>query len=67
MCGLFVVLDEATSQVSLEMEQTLYSMCAKMEITLLSVGHRASLRQFHHAELRIEGNGEWKMEDIRNV
>lgn len=64
---LFAVLDEATSQVGLEMERTLYSMCAKMEITLLSVGHRSSLRQFHQVELRIEGNGEWKMEDIRNV
>lgn len=64
---LYVVLDEATSQVSLEMEETLYSMCAKREITLLSVGHRSSLRWFHQVELRIAGNGEWKMEDIKVV
>lgn len=63
----FAVLDEATSQVTFEMEQLLYSICAKMDITLLSVGHRLSLRQYHHVELKMKGNGDWKLEDISDT
>lgn len=53
------VLDEATSQVSLDMECILYMRCRRLNITLLSVGHRSSLRQFHQQELRIENGGKW--------
>jgi ABC-type uncharacterized transport system fused permease/ATPase subunit len=60
-----VVLDEATSQVGLSMEQHLYTKCRRLDITLLSVGHRDSLRQFHQRELHIDGtSGGWQMTDI---
>ncbi len=61
---VFVVLDEATSQVSLEMEERLYGLCRLLGITVLSVGHRDSLRQFHDKVLRLDGRGGWTLEDI---
>jgi len=59
-----VVLDEATSQVGVAMERHLYSRCAQLKITVLSVGHRASLRDFHHLELHIGGAGSWQIRPI---
>ncbi|KAL6077866.1 ATP-binding cassette sub- D member 4, variant 3 [Balamuthia mandrillaris] len=50
----FAVLDEATSALSLQQEASVYERCGEMGTTLLSVGHRPSLRRFHHFLLRIE-------------
>ncbi|XP_070179767.1 lysosomal cobalamin transporter ABCD4-like isoform X2 [Littorina saxatilis] len=57
----FAMLDEATSQVSQEMESLLYNTCTGMHITLLSVGHRDSIRQFHHMMLHFDGTGSWTL------
>ena len=59
------VLDEATSQVSLDMERILYEQCHKLGITLCSVGHRDSLRAFHQCELHLDGCGGWCITDLR--
>jgi len=57
-----VVVDEATSAVSVSMERTLYTQCARLNITLLSVGHRVdSLRQFHHLQLHVGPAGHWHL------
>jgi len=55
------VLDEATSQVGMAMERYLYSTCAQLKITVLSVGHRDSLREFHQLELHIGDLGSWEI------
>lgn len=55
----FAMLDEATSQVSQEMETLLYNTCNQLGIGLLSIGHRDSIRQFHQTILHISGNGGW--------
>ena len=63
------VLDEATSQIGEDMETKLYSMCSVHDITLLSVGHRASLRQYHHKELHIYGQaegGRWTLTNLHH-
>ncbi|XP_056022502.1 lysosomal cobalamin transporter ABCD4-like isoform X2 [Ostrea edulis] len=60
----FAVLDEATSQISISLERVLYAKCQELGITLLSVGHRDTLRQFHQLELRLRGRGEWTMQPI---
>ena len=49
---LFAILDESTSAMDAELEEHLYTSCAERAITLLSVGHRHSLRRFHLQELR---------------
>ena len=63
---IFPVLDEATSQVGLAMEHDLYAMCRQLHITVLSVGHRASLRAFHQRELHFEPGGRWALVPIND-
>ena len=50
------VLDEATSALDVPSETRLYSVCKRLEITVVSVGHRESLvkvrtRFLHQSEL----------------
>ena len=59
-----VVLDEATSQVGTQMEGKLYRICRLLGITVISVGHRGSLRQYHDRVLHLDGDGGWTLEDI---
>ena len=61
---IFSVLDEATSQIGLDAEDKMYSMCLELGITVISVGHRHSLRKFHDIELAMNGIGGWKLEPI---
>ncbi|VDP85216.1 unnamed protein product [Echinostoma caproni] len=46
-------LDESTSQLSASAECDAYESLRKRNITVISVGHRLSLRQFHSEELII--------------
>lgn len=58
------VIDEATSALSEDMEVELYQACLKSGITLLSVGHRRSLLQFHQKVLVLHGkDGSWELKD----
>jgi putative ATP-binding cassette transporter len=43
----FAFLDEATSALDIPAEEKLYSRLADMPITLISIGHRPTLRKFH--------------------
>jgi putative ATP-binding cassette transporter len=43
----FAFLDEATSALDIAAEEELYRLITGMPITLVSIGHRPSLRQFH--------------------
>lgn len=60
-----VMLDEATSATDLATESRLYQLLLQQGISLISVGHRPSLRAFHHRELRLDGRGGWKLETIK--
>jgi len=57
----FAVLDEATSALDIETEKYLYSLLIKRELSLISVGHRPSLRDFHVNILDLNGQGDWKL------
>ncbi|KAL7065552.1 hypothetical protein AAHC03_04453 [Spirometra sp. Aus1] len=60
------VLDEATSQLSEMDETSAYQSIAKRNITMISVGHRGSLRRFHQQELELHGQwGDWKLTQIK--
>ncbi|VDN26230.1 unnamed protein product [Dibothriocephalus latus] len=60
-----VVLDEATSQLSEMDETSAYQSIASRNITMISVGHRGSLRRFHQHELALRGQlGEWSLTRI---
>lgn len=60
----FAVLDEATSQIGVDLERVLYTKCQELGITLMSVGHRKTLREFHQLELRLQGRGNWTIQPI---
>ena len=61
---MMAFLDEATSALDVEMEERLYSAAVAAGVTLISVGHRASLRAYHHDQLNLSGDGSWTLESI---
>ncbi|HZP44840.1 MAG TPA: ABC transporter ATP-binding protein/permease [Candidatus Binataceae bacterium] len=57
-------LDEATSALDPANEAALYSRLAAMPLTLVSTGHRASLRRYHDLKLELGGGGRWHLQPI---
>jgi len=57
----FAVLDEATSALDIETEKKLYNLLKDRELSLISVGHRPSLKDFHENILELNGKGNWKL------
>ena len=55
------LLDEATSAISEDTEEVLYRACEENNITLVSIGHRSSIRQFHHNIMILDNNGGWRL------
>ncbi len=62
----FAVLDEATSALDIETEKRLYGLLKKRELSMISVGHRPSLKDFHQNILELSGNGNWKLLTAKN-
>ena len=67
------ILDEATSAVSLDVVELLYSECVQRQMTLISVAHRESVRKFHSHNLVLHGTAQsdhnshaesWTISDI---
>ncbi len=57
----FAVLDEATSALDIETEKHLYNLLKQRELSMISVGHRPSLKNFHKNVLELNGKGSWKL------
>jgi putative ATP-binding cassette transporter len=57
----YAVLDEATSALDLPSEDRLYRLVVEGGTTLVSVGHRPSLRRYHRAVLELPGDGTWRL------
>ena len=62
----YAVLDEASSSLPEEVEKKLYEMCKEKKITLISVGHRSTLKKYHNMLLWLEPNQRWMLEQISN-
>jgi putative ATP-binding cassette transporter len=60
----FAVLDESTSSLPEDAEASLYRACIAKGITLMSVGHRSTLRRFHRKQLELKGDGTWTLSDL---
>lgn len=58
------ILDEATSALGFDMEMLLYKECLQQGITLVSAGHRETLRKYHKLVLHLDGHGGWTLEPI---
>ncbi len=58
----WVFLDEATSALDEPREQEMYELLRRElpNTSIVSVGHRSTLRAQHTEELRLEGDGTWK-------
>ncbi|KAF5272212.1 hypothetical protein FQA39_LY01294 [Lamprigera yunnana] len=60
----FAILDECTSAVSLDVEESMYNYCREVGITLLTVSHRKSLWQHHEYVLYLDGRGGYTFKPI---
>ncbi|KAM3920058.1 lysosomal cobalamin transporter ABCD4 isoform 1-T1 [Leptodactylus fuscus] len=60
----YAVLDEASSALSEDAEVELYTRCRQLGMTLISVGHRRSLREFHDLELKLGPSGQWDLKHL---
>ncbi|XP_020629474.1 ATP-binding cassette sub-family D member 4-like isoform X2 [Orbicella faveolata] len=63
---LVALLDEATSALDVASETRLYSSCKQLGITVVSVGHRKSLRELHDFILKLDGEGGWEFKKIKD-
>jgi len=53
----YAILDECTSNLSLEIEAFLYQRCNELGITLITIAHRKSLWKYHQMILLMSGLG----------
>lgn len=60
----FAILDECTSAVSVDVEDTMYQYCKKSHITLFTVSHRKSLWKHHEYYLQMDGRGSYEFKKI---
>ena len=62
-----VFLDEASSAMDEGLEHAMYRLLRESlpEAILVSVGHRASLLEFHSQTLELLGEGQWRLHDDR--
>jgi putative ATP-binding cassette transporter len=57
----YAILDEATSALDLNNEERLYQHLQAMGTTFLSVGHRATLANYHQAVLELAQDKAWQL------
>ncbi|MEM6715458.1 MAG: ABC transporter ATP-binding protein/permease [Cyanobacteria bacterium P01_C01_bin.147] len=60
----YAILDEATSAVTETQEQHLYQQLVAAQITVVSVGHRLSLRPYHTQVLTLSTDCTWALQSI---
>jgi putative ATP-binding cassette transporter len=61
----FIFLDEATSAVDIATETLLYKLMVRSGAAFISVGHRASLLDYHERVLRLDGGGGWEILPVK--
>jgi ATP-binding cassette subfamily D (ALD) protein 3 len=62
----YAILDECTSQLSLDIEAFLYARCNELNITLITVAHRKSLWKYHSHILIFDGLGKWTFRELES-
>ncbi|KAG9481663.1 hypothetical protein GDO78_010744 [Eleutherodactylus coqui] len=60
----YAVLDESSSALSEDAEIELYTCCRQLGMTLISVGHRRSIKNFHDLELKLGPDGQWDLKRL---
>lgn len=62
----FAILDECTSAVSVDVEDSMYRYCRQENITLFTVSHRRSLWKHHEYYLHMDGRGSYDFKPIEH-
>jgi putative ATP-binding cassette transporter len=57
----YAILDEATSALDITNERRLYQQLKATGTTIISVGHRSSLLQYHEHVLKLDGDSNWQL------
>lgn len=57
----YAILDEATSAMDIGNEDSLYKQLAASTTTLISTGHRPSIKKHHSQVLELAGDGTWRL------
>ena len=60
-----IFLDEITSSLDVNTEMKMYQYLLQQNVTLISIGHRDSLKKFHQFELKLYKNGRHTLENIQ--
>jgi vitamin B12/bleomycin/antimicrobial peptide transport system ATP-binding/permease protein len=60
----YAILDEATSALDVQNEKRLYQMLQQSDTTIVSVGHRPSLLQYHQQVLHLRGQSQWQVSSV---
>ncbi len=62
----YAILDEATSALDIQNEERLYQQLHTTATTFISVGHRASLVQYHQYVLALAGDSSWQISSVQS-
>jgi vitamin B12/bleomycin/antimicrobial peptide transport system ATP-binding/permease protein len=62
----YAILDEATSALDVQNEKRLYQMLQESDTTIVSVGHRPSLLQYHQKVLQLRGHSQWQILSVED-
>ncbi|WP_199194135.1 ABC transporter ATP-binding protein/permease [Pleurocapsa sp. CCALA 161] len=62
----YAILDEATSALDVQNEKRLYRMLQQSDTTIVSVGHRPSLLQYHQKVLKLRGQSQWQVLSVED-
>lgn len=60
----YAIMDESTSALDVESENKCLARCVELGITMVSVVHRPSAKDFHQRLLVLDGTGGYKIEDV---
>jgi len=63
----YALLDEATTGLTETQEAAIYQQLLASQITLISIGHRPSLRAFHRQLLQLEADQSWSLQPLQGA
>ncbi|CAF1154727.1 unnamed protein product [Rotaria magnacalcarata] len=59
-----IFLDEVTSSLDANKEKKMYVYLSEQNLTLISIGHHETLRQYRQMELQLYNNGKYAIKNL---